>query len=645
MTVKMTYEAYRDKVLAGWLGKSIGGVIGAPLENHKIYRNLTRDQLWPAEIGANDDLDIQVAWLEALQERGLYLTSKDMAEFWQDRCWYNFCEYGHFLYNLERGIHPPVSGKWNNNFFWESEGCPIRSEIWGFVCPGNPELAAEFAKYDGQLDHGGNSVLIEQFLSAADAMAFVTDDLEKVLAAGLSVIPANSDPAKILARTREVCRQYPDPAKAWKILIREYGDRDASKAITNFAIVLMALFIGQKDFSEVMRICACSGWDTDCTAATAGALLGAMIGTKSLPEDWVTKLGKNLICGIEVKHNNALITDFTEDTCKIGLEISKARNKAVEITGGPEIAVRPAPKPTIEISAEYPEAPVLWNEASTSVNVVVKNSTDRAVEGQLQITAPSGVACKIKALDLKIGAGESETVNLSVKREEPDSWLPDTNLFEARWTEKGQEISKSVFGLGGARQWQVYGPYWDMWDKIRDPICPYYNENKKCHPSGADRGSDSYNHYVRLDGQYLDEARLLREDIPEELPMTIERGEDLITEAHLGGFKGQACYYLVRTFQAEKPSKGSAFIGRSGPFRAWLDGKEVGAAADLANWATMDKSIAFDLTGEPQRLVVKVVRLTDSFGFSVIPVGPWKPEPKRGVSWMVTTLKDLPSKK
>lgn len=36
-------------------------------------------------------MDIQIVWLEALQERGLYLTSQDLAEVWQDRCWYNFC--------------------------------------------------------------------------------------------------------------------------------------------------------------------------------------------------------------------------------------------------------------------------------------------------------------------------------------------------------------------------------------------------------------------------------------------------------------------------------------------------------------------------------------------------------------------------
>ena len=168
----LTYQDYYDKVLAGWIGKSLGGIVGAPYENHKQFNKVTPETLWPTILYPNDDLDIQVVWLEALQELGLYLTSVDLAKFWQDRCFYTCCEYGIFLHNYQRGIEPPLSGTWNNPFFIASEGCPIRSEIWGFICPGNPRLAAEYAALDGCLDHGHVSIEIEQFLAAAAAEAF-----------------------------------------------------------------------------------------------------------------------------------------------------------------------------------------------------------------------------------------------------------------------------------------------------------------------------------------------------------------------------------------------------------------------------------------------------------------------------------------
>ena len=99
----LDYETYKDKVLAGWIGKSFGGVIGASLECHKELKTLTLEQIWPDKMLPNDDLDLQVVWLEAMQERGIWLTSADLVDFWQDRCWYFFCEYGVFLNNVQRG--------------------------------------------------------------------------------------------------------------------------------------------------------------------------------------------------------------------------------------------------------------------------------------------------------------------------------------------------------------------------------------------------------------------------------------------------------------------------------------------------------------------------------------------------------------
>lgn len=634
-------DVYRDKVLAGWLGKSIGGVIGARLENQKFYHDLTVDRLWPDEIGPNDDLDIQVVWLEALQERGLYLTSKDLAEFWQDRCWYNFCEYGYFLYNLERGIAPPASGVWNNTFFWESEGCPIRSEIWAMVCPGNPSLAAEFAKEDGQLDHGGVSVEIEQFLAAAAAHAFVCDDLEEILTTGLSVIPAESPAVKAYHRVKDICRQYPEPAQAWRLIIREFGDRDASKAITNHAIVLMALFLGKMDFRQTMLICANSGWDTDCTAATAGALLGIMFGTKIMPEDWRENLGKNLICGIEVKHKTALLTDFTEDTVKVGLEMARARNHAIEIVNAPEVTVRPAPEPCVSIRVSYPEEPVLWNARKTPVKLILDNPFSQTKSGQLHIDAPAGLRCEMKPIS-SLPPGKTQ-VSLEISRQNPGSFLADKNLLTAQWLEGKDVTKKTTFGLGGARQWQVYGPYWSAWDKIRNPICPYYNDKKIAHPGQAGYGEDSYSQYARLDEIYLDEARLLREDLPEEVPMILERGEDIITEKHLGGFKGQACYYLVRTIQSDTPIETTVMLGYTGPFRVWFDGKESIAVNESFAWAPMTKWASMSLTGKPQRLVVKLIRPADFMSFSITPTGAWKERPTRGISWYLTNLSDQPT--
>ena len=642
--MKLDYAQYYDKVLAGWIGKSIGGVVGAPYENLKCYHHLTLETLWPPNLGANDDLDIQVVWLEALQERGIYLTSRDLAEFWQDRCWYWFCEYGVFLNNTQRGIAPPLSGVWNNNFFKESEGCPIRSEIWGFVAPGNPKLAASMARLDGQLDHGGCSVEIEAFLAAAAAQALVTNSLDLALEAGLSVIAPDSPVALAIPAVREICIRFPEPKQAWLQVIRRFGDRNANKALTNHALALMALFLGKGDFKRTMLLCVNSGWDTDCTAATSGALLGALSGTAGLPADWVEKLGKTLICGIHVKHKNALIATFAEDTCRIGVEMAAVRNKAVTLTSAPTVVIRPPPAAAVSLEIDYAHEPVLRNASPTHVTIVLNNPTGETVKGKLIVQPAPGTKVKINNPDIELPPGTQQSAPITIVREQPGSWLNDKNLFTAVLGNKDKTIASRPFGLGGARQWQAYGPYWEMWDSVRQPICPFYNDEKIVPPFMVGMTGDCYNHYARLDRAYLDEKKLLTQDLAEELPVLLEQGEDLLTEAHLGGFCGQGCYYLVRTIQAtDGPRDASIYIGRVGPYRLWLDGKEIAAEDGTRGWCSYEEpGVKIKLTGKPQRLVAKVLRQSDAFSFSLNFMCKGDPEYKRGVSNIMDSLADLP---
>ncbi len=643
MKTRIPYTVYRDKVLACWIGKSIGGMVGQPYENHKVFGDAPTEKLWPSFLAPNDDLDIQLVWLEAMQERGLFLASRDLAEFWQDRCWYNFCEYGHFLYNIQRGIAPPLSGTWNNQFFSESEGCPIRAEIWGLVSPGNPGLAAELARKDGELDHGGFSVQVEQFLAATVAQAFVSQSLEEALAGGLSVVPGDSQFARLVPEVRSICEKFPEHPRAWRQVIRAYGDRDASKAVTNHAIVLMSLYLGKLDFKRTIQLCVNSGWDTDCTAATAGALLGVLGGRNGLPADWVENMGRQLNCELKVKHQQASIEDVAEDTARLGVEMTAHRNGAAILTNAPAVTVRQPPPPAINLEVEYPGEPVLWNARPTSVRLMVENPFSHPSHGMIEITAPAGVQCEFPTGSVTVGPGSRAFIEVTIRRTTPGAWLADKNLFTARWRESGQVQADLMFGLGGARQWQVYGPYWDAWDKTRHTERPWPKISQ--YGDWYFPGEDSYNQYVRLDPPYLDESRLVREDLPEEDPMVLERGEDLITEAHLGGFKGQACYYLVRTFRG--PAGGAInanlAVGQSGPYRVWLNGQETAVSTHLTNWTAGVGGPGVQLTDQPQRLVVKVARLTDAFAFSAAFLGAGDNTRQRGVSYIQDGLEDLPA--
>lgn len=643
MSRTISYEQYRNTVLAGWLGKSLGGVIGAPLENHKQYHNLTLDTIWPDEIGANDDLDIQMIWLEAMEDFGVFLDSDDLARIWQDRCFYNYLDYGYFLYNLQRGINPPLSGTWNNHFFPESEGCPIRSEIWGYVCPGNMRLAAQLARNDGQLDHGGLSVEIEMFQSAIAAESFFCNDFDKLLQDALVVLPESSIIPSVIKRVREIVAQYPNHRQAWQVLIREFGNRDASKAITNFAIVLVAMFMGKGDFKKVILYCVNSGWDVDCTAATAGAFMGTIYGLDALPQDWLARLSTKLVSNLKRKFDDVEMSEVAEATCKVGVEMTALRSPDVRITDAPEVELRDAPVPEVTIMEDYPEQPVLWAKRQTKVNLTIDNPLENPVKGKLEIVSPQGVSCEPSEVDLKLDAKGGTAITLTIQRATDDQWIDDKNLFTAKLTDGPNTLSERTFGLTGARQWQVYGPYWEMWDRTKYGICPFHNDERKCPPGVAGCGSDSYNNYARLDHEYLDEARLLTEDLPDEVPLILEAPEDWITEEHLGGFVGQGCYYFVRTFKTPKDLESAGFsVGRTGPFRAWLNGQQIGQQTDTKAWTPWEQENAMGMkfTSPTQRLVVKVIRESESMVFSTHFFGQGDPQRKRGISWFSDSFSD-----
>ena len=64
-----------------------------------------------------------------------------------------------------------------------------------------------------------------------------------------------------------------------------------------------------------------AGWDTDCNGATVGSILGAMLGAKALPQDWVGQFNDTLhsaVFGFDQAH----ISDLAERSYKTYLAVN-----------------------------------------------------------------------------------------------------------------------------------------------------------------------------------------------------------------------------------------------------------------------------------------------------------------------------------
>ncbi|MBC7328443.1 hypothetical protein H5T87_10085 [bacterium] len=87
-------EEFRDKVYACWLGKVIGGTLGMPYEGQREMHNLSYYEPVPKEPVPNDDLDLQLLWLKAVEDNGPKIDAHILGRYWLKYVIVDWNEYG-----------------------------------------------------------------------------------------------------------------------------------------------------------------------------------------------------------------------------------------------------------------------------------------------------------------------------------------------------------------------------------------------------------------------------------------------------------------------------------------------------------------------------------------------------------------------
>jgi ADP-ribosylglycohydrolase len=208
------------------------------------------------------------------------------------------------------------------NPYREWIGAQIRADFWGYCSPGLPEIAAEFAYRDAALSHVKNGIYGEMFCAAAISAALVTNDVYEIIEAGLNEIPATSR----LAETVRDCLRWKQEFTSWEqafdaMLQTYYGKYNWVHTNNNLAIVLIALLYGWPDFEKVICISVMQGMDTDCNGATAGSIIGAALGARSLPDKWIKPLGGKLYTSVQ-GYNEVDIEEMARRTME---QVAKVR--------------------------------------------------------------------------------------------------------------------------------------------------------------------------------------------------------------------------------------------------------------------------------------------------------------------------------
>ena len=315
---KFDKQAYRDRLEGALLGRLAGCTLGAPVEFWSIQKmeNLAREtgnpfppvDYWsyvpdPYEkryftsprqdytrnkmngVPVDDDIVYTLLGLLIAEDFGPDFSIEDVGHAWLKYLPGAATAEDIALKNLKAGIPAAKVGEVNNPCC-EWIGAYIRADPWGYMAPGWPEMAAGMAYRDAWISHRRQGVYGEMFFAAAISAAFVVDNPVEALEIGLTEIPAECALATAVRWALKLAPEIHDYRQARDAMEEHFKGMSNVHTINNACLTIWGLTIGGTDFTRVIGETVAMGNDNDCTAATAGSIVGAIVGRQGIPKHW-----------------------------------------------------------------------------------------------------------------------------------------------------------------------------------------------------------------------------------------------------------------------------------------------------------------------------------------------------------------------
>ena len=482
--VTLSYAQYRDKVYGGLLGKLIGSAVGAPFDGQKQPADvqgapeaLLRHQGRPVE-----GLDFAVVWLRALQTSGPSLGADELIGAWLRHLRYSAGEYAHAQASFTREVPPPVSGVFDNPFR-ESLGALARAEIWGLVAPGDPEVAARYARQDAMLDHSGAGVDAAIMLAAIVSAAFVTADPARLLDIGLTFVPEDGRAARAV---RDVVRWHSELAhwrRTREMLLRAYAAEDVRDSTIAIGLISLALLHGAGDFSRTLMTAAGSGWSTACTCGAAAAIHGAAHGAERIPETWRAPFRGEISLGWGVvgQPRTLRAAILAEDICDVGRLVTRAQSPGrVQITEEPtdepsELAdpraadfvrqlqvgpyVAAYRRGQVEIHIDYDGPPTVGYNVPRRLAISITNAGSRAADIRTRLSAPAGFVVTSPSEHVSLPEGGSVSFRAAISAPQEHAQVASVNPCTLYISIEDEAEATVPIALVGEALWHAAGPY------------------------------------------------------------------------------------------------------------------------------------------------------------------------------------------
>ena len=258
---------------------------------------------WMTRSEPDDDIHYSVLALMMLERHGRELSTVHVAQSWlrnlpaaatytAERAAYRTLLMKGDTWFAERGEPGFDLAECADNPYNDWIGAQIRADVYGWVAPGDAELAARLATADAALSHRGDGVGGAVFVAVAGSQIPVCGSLDEAVERTLPFLKSTSG-AREAVELGMTCRN--DPQGGARIRAR-YADLSPVHTLNNLAIVVWSLLSHPDDFGAAIGDAVAAGLDTDCNGATVGGLWGLQ--GKPIPDPWLApwqgRVGVNL---------------------------------------------------------------------------------------------------------------------------------------------------------------------------------------------------------------------------------------------------------------------------------------------------------------------------------------------------------------
>ena len=466
-----------------------------------------------------------------------------------------------------------------------------------------------------------------------EALAFTGKfDIQTLIIKALNYIDERSKFYALASRVIELCSHSKDWKQILMLILRDYGHPDCTNLYQNMGIILMALILGCGNFITTVMLALNCGFDTDCTCATVGSIIGICEGARNLNRKY--KFGdQKYALGVNTVRRSDRVFDLAMDVAKASLLFADRYRKTV-ITNSPS-----GKMPVIESKSSFPirigiqyenNDPTIAPGEIKRVLIHLEPTMRIKVAGTIKFTAPNGFSVKPEEKKFKIGMFNPDfTISIAVSREIPV--LMEKNIIHCTITLENGDVYRQAFGVVGAQIWKVYGPFWENTSYAPPPRAmeSYYQSL----PAG---NSESESLTILRQFHLNMKADWKKEYLEEQLLGNAILPQDLIDDPTYKGFivyirkdkfsfedfmsNTMPCVvYLVRDVYAETEKTVNLQVGHCDVFRVWHDGNLLAYSDCVEHWTPENIHVKnVHLHRGCNRFVVKAARSSSVSDFSMM---------------------------